>query len=56
MFSLPEEQRDRKRLVRRWSEHHSQLDGLLQVLPADVEAVIVDLAAQEDVLMHRTLL
>lgn len=54
--SSPEEQHDGKRLVERRRELHTQLDGLLQVLLGNVEAVVVDLAAQEDVLMHGALL
>lgn len=53
---LPEEQHDGKRLVERRRERHTQLDGLLQVLLGNVEAVVVDLAAPEDVLTHRALM
>lgn len=54
--NLPEEQHYGKRLVERRCERHTQLDGLLQVLLGNVEAVVVYLAAQEDVLTHRALL
>lgn len=53
---LPEEQHDGKRLVERWRERHTQLDGLLQVLLGNVEAVVVDLAAPEDIYAHRALM
>lgn len=53
---LPEEQHDGKCPVWRAGERHRQLDGLLQVLLGDVEAVIVDTAAQEGVLLQRSLL
>ena len=56
MLYLPEKQHDGKRLVGWRCKHHTQLDGLLQVLLGNVEAVVVDLAAQEDELTHRALL
>ena len=56
MLHQPEEQHDGKRLVGWRRKHHTQLDGLLQVLLGNVEAVIVDLAVQEDKVPHRTLL
>lgn len=54
--SLPEKQHDGKWFVERCRKDHTQLDGLLQMLLGNVEAVVVDLAAPEDVLMHRALL
>lgn len=54
--SLPEEQQDGKWLAEWQGERHTQLDDLLQVLLGNVEAVVVDPAALEDVLMHRALL
>lgn len=50
---LPEEEHYGKGLVGRPSEHHSELDGLLQVLLGNVDAVVVDLAASEDVFVLR---
>lgn len=54
--SLPEEQQDGKWLAELRGERHTQLDGLLQVLLGNIEAVVVDPAALEDVLMRRALL
>lgn len=52
----PKEQHDGRGLVGRRGERHTQLKHPLQELPGDVEAVIVDAAAQEDVAMGRILL
>lgn len=54
--SLPEEQHYGKGLAGRPLELHTQLDGVLQVLLGNVEAVVVDLAALKDVLTGRALL
>lgn len=51
--SLPEEQHDGKHLFGWWRENHAQLNGLLQVVMGNVEAVVVDIHAEEKVLMHR---
>lgn len=51
--SLPEEQHNWKHFVGQWHKHHTELDGLLQVLLGYVEAVVVDLVVEQDVLMHR---
>lgn len=52
---LPEEQHDGKRLAGPWRQRHTDLDGLLQVLLGNVEAVVVDPVVEEDVLVCRTL-
>lgn len=54
--SLPEKQHYGKRLVERRCERHTQLDGALQVLLSYVEAMVVDLAAPENVLTFRALM
>lgn len=50
-LSVPEEQHDGKRLGGRSPEMHRHLDGVLQVLLGDVEAVVVGLPVLQDVLM-----
>lgn len=54
--SLPEEQHDGKHFAGQRPERHAQLDGLLQMVLGDVEAVVADPAAEKDVLAHRALL
>lgn len=53
---VPKEQHDWKHFIGQWHKHHTELDGLLQVLLGNVEAVVVDLVVEEDVLMPRAFL
>lgn len=52
-YKSPEEQLNRKCFIGQQLKHHTELDGLLQVLLGNVEAVEVDPVVVEDVLMHR---
>lgn len=54
--ALPEEQHDGKRVARRPLKHHPHLDGLLQALAGDVEAVVVYPVALEDTPASRALM
>lgn len=56
MLALPEEQHDGKRVAGRLLKHHPHLDGLLQALAGDVEAVVVYPRAFEDTPANRALM